>query len=67
MDCILVMTLVNWLNWVSSWASDGSGEVREEVEVKEETLTWREVNWFWRFFWLVSDVALSILSWAIID
>ena len=67
MDCILFMTLVNWVNWVSSWASDGSGEVREEVEVNEETLTWREVNWSWRSFCLVSDVALSILSWAIID
>ena len=39
MDCILVITLVNWVNWVSTWEIDGSGEVREEVVVREETLT----------------------------
>ena len=67
MDCIFVITLVNWVNWVSTWAIDGSGEVREEVVVREETLIWREVSCSWSSFCFVSDVALSVLSWAIID
>ena len=41
MDCVLDITCVNLVN---TWAIDGSGEVREEVVVREETLTWREVN-----------------------
>ena len=52
---------------MSTWEIDGSGEVREEVVVREETLNWREVSCTWRSFCLVSDVALSILSWAIIE
>ena len=67
MDCIFVITFVNWVNRLSIWAIDGSGEVREEVVVREDTLNWREVSCTWRSFCLVSDVALSILSWAIIE
>ena len=44
MDCIFVITFLNWVNWVSTWAIDGSGEVREEVVVREETLIWRVVS-----------------------
>ena len=67
MDCIFDITFKNWVNWVSTWAIDGSGEVREEVVVREETLIWREVSCSWSSFCFISDVELSILSWEIID
>ena len=44
MDCIFDITFVNWVNWVSTWAIDGSGEVREEVVVREETLIWKRLT-----------------------
>ena len=64
MDCIFDITFVNLVN---TWAIDGSGEVREEVVVREETLIWREVNCVWSSFCFDSYIALSILSWAIVD
>ena len=43
-DCIFDITFVNL---VTTWTIDESGEVRVEVVVREETLIWREVNCVW--------------------
>ena len=64
MDCSFDITFVNLVN---NWAIDGSGEVREEVVVRESTLIWREINCVWSSFCFDSYVALSILSWKIVD
>ena len=44
MDCSLDMTDVNF---VTTWVSDGSGAVRVDAEVRDETLIWRECNCAW--------------------
>ena len=67
MDFICDIKLECWLTWVSNWANCGSDEVREEAVVREETVTWRMFSWFCRSFCLISDVALSIFSLAIVE
>ena len=64
MDCILDITFVNLL---TTWVIDGSGGVRVDVVVREETLIWREVNCAWSSFCFDSYVELSDLSWAMVD
>ena len=55
MDCILDMTFVNLL---TTWVIDGSGGVRVDVVVREESLIWREFNCAWSSFCFDSYVVL---------
>ena len=66
MDCILDMAFVNLLTaWLMD--ADGSGGVRVDAVVREETLIWRVVSCAWSSFCLDSYVVLSILSWEMVD
>ena len=58
------MTFVNLL---TTWVIDGSGGVRVDVVVREETLIWRGFNCAWSSFCFDSYVALSDLSWEMVD